>query len=625
MSASESGSPSKTDTVTFQLPRASSVAPFPRAKFETFISYLKIQSRDYGRIPFRLIGSQRYILDEMEKAIAEGMTTIVVLKSRQQGSTTLFIAIDMFYAFEHGGLLGTFILHEEKALAKWRATIDIFLETMPNQITVNGKKTKFKPRTEKHNRDILLFSNDSSFSYLIAGTQEERSGGLGRSQSSNYVHGTECAFYGNEDDIKAFKSSVSSIYEHRLQIWETTANGFNHFYDQYQSAKSSPTARAIFSGWWRDERCQFHVDDARFGHYGRDRLSRLERGRVRAVKERYDFDISMQQIAWYRAKLDEFSGDQSTMDAEFPFTEEDAFQSTGAKYFTSSVLTEVMREARRHPMQAYRYRMTRRWDDTTVQGPLSDRRAELKIWEHASKFGVYVVSCDPAYGSSDQADNNCVQVWRCYAECMVQVAEFCSRDYTTYQIAWVIAHLAGFYGKRDCRVIIEINGPGKAVFSELERTREYVREIPSGEDNFEVRNCLNNLRYFYYTRIDTVGGSDLAYHMVTTDDIKRMLMARFKDAVELNRMQIRSQGLIEEMRTLVNQDGAVAADGGKNDDRVMAAAMAHECWRKWLWSKLRGEGLTRAYSASVEERGGELPVDRVISNYLKRCNIEVPI
>src|SRR5713101_2761280 len=597
------------------------VAPFPLAKFNRYIKHLRIHSRDYGNIPFRMIGTQKYILAEIVKGLSEGITTFVILKGRQQGSTTLFLAIDFFYALAYPGILGTFILHEEKALGKWRAMIDMQLQSMP--VKLEGKR--FRPKVESHNRNLLLLENHSSFSYLIGGVQENSGGGLGRSMASNYVHATEVAMYANEDDLKAFKASISSIYAHRLQIWESTANGFNHFYDQYQLAKTSPASRAIFSGWWRDERRQFHVDDGRFGHYGRDRLSRLERGRVRAVKELYDFDVSMQQMAWYRFHLDnEKSGDQCTMDAEFPFTEEDAFQSTGAKYFTSPVLTEVMREARRHPMQAYRYRMTRRWDDTVVQGPLSDPRAELKIWEHASKFGVYVVSCDPAYGSSDQADNTCIQVWRCYAECMVQVAEFCSRDYATYQVAWVIAHLAGFYGKRDCRVIIEINGPGKAVFSELERTREYVREIPAGEDTFEVRNCLNNLRYFYYTRIDTVGGSDLAYHMVTTDDIKRMLMARFKDGVELNRIQVRSLGLVEEMRTLVNTDGSIAADGGKNDDRVMTAALAAECWRKWLWAKLRGEGLTRAYSASVEERGGELPVGRVVMNYLKRCNIELP-
>jgi hypothetical protein len=599
------------------------VAPFPRAKFERFLTHVKIQSRDYGRVSITLLGTQRYLLEEFEAGLKEGITTFVVLKGRQQGATTLFVLIDMFYAFEYPGLLGTFILHEESALDKWRASIEINLDSMPSTVSSGGKRLKFRPKTIKHNRNILLFSNDSSFSYLIAGTAENKAGGIGRSQAFNYVHSTETAMYGNEDDIKAFKSSISSIYAHRMQIWESTAHGFNHFYDQWLTAKSSHTMRAIFSGWWRDERCAFHVDDARFEHFGKDRLSVLEKGKVRAVKELYGYDISMQNMAWYRWKLeDEFSGDQVKMDEEFPFTEEDAFQSTGAKYFTTPVLNDCTREARRHPMQAYRYRMTRRWDEIEVF-PFNDARAELKIWEQASKFGIYVLACDPAYGSSDQADNTVIQVWRCYAECMVQVAEFASRDANTYQTAWIIAHLAGFYGKKDCRVILEINGPGKAVFSELEHVREYIREIPQNTDMFEVRNALNNMRYFYYTRIDTMD-SALAYHMLTTDDTKRMLMARFKDAIELHRMQPRSLALMEEMRTLVNNDGSIAADGGKNDDRVMTAALAHECWRKWLWQKLRGEGLTRAYSAEVEARGGEQPIDRLVINYLKKANIQVP-
>src|SRR5713101_4341593 len=212
----------------------------------------------------------------------------------------------------------------------------------------------------------------------------------------------------------------------------------------------------------------------------------------------------MQQMAWYRFHLDnEKSGDQCTMDAEFPFTEEDAFQSTGAKYFTSPVLTEVMREARRHPMQAYRYRMTRRWDDTVVQGPLSDPRAELKIWEHASKFGYYVVSCDPAYGSSDQADNTCIQVWRAFSERIVQVAEYCTSIYSTYQAAWIIAHLAGFYGQKDSRVIIEVNGPGLAVFNELKRVRDHLREMTPTSDNYSIKNCLIHMRDYYYQREDS--------------------------------------------------------------------------------------------------------------------------
>jgi hypothetical protein len=597
----------------------SKVAKFPLKKFKSYLKYLRIHSRDYGNIPFRMIGTQHYMLDQIVKGISEGITTFVILKGRQQGATTLFLAIDFFYALAYPGILGTFILHEEKALSKWRAMIDMQLQSMPFKI--NGKR--FRPKVESHNRNLLLLDNKSSFSYLIGGVHENSGGGLGRSMASNYVHGTEVAMYANEDDLKAFKASVSSIYEHRLQIWESTANGFNHFYDQCQSAKESKTVRFIFSGWWRDERNQFHVKDARFKLFApNNRLSQLERERVRAVKQQYGFDISLQQMAWYRWKMeDEFANDQTIMDQEFPFTEEDAFVSTGSKYFTAPVLTQLTRDAHKRPFQTYRYKMTRRWEDTDVYD-VADLRAELRVWEHSSKFGYYVVSCDPAYGSSDQADNNCIQVWRAFAERIVQVAEYCTSTFSTYQTAWVIAHLAGFYGQKDSRVILEINGPGKAVFGELQRVRDYLREMPPSSDNYDLKNCLRNMRDFYYQRIDSMSG-ELAYHLVMTDDIKRMLMARFKDAVELGRMQIRSLPLIEEMRRLVNKDGSIEADGGGNDDRAVTAAMAHECWRKWLQPMLIGMRMTQENAMKIDARGGVEPVDKLILNFMRRQNITV--
>src|SRR5216684_2517425 len=545
-------------------PQSAKVAPFPIAKFRKFLSYIKIMSKDYGRVSFNLLGSQKYILNEICRGLDEGITTFIILKGRQQGSTTLFMAIDFFYALNYPGLLGTFILHEEKALGKWRALIEMMLESMPPSIKVNGKRRKFRPNIVKHNRDLLLFSNGSSFAYLIGGVAENSGGGLGRSGASNYTHGTEVAFYANPDDLNAF-----------------------------------------------------HVDDTRFQAFApNNRLSPLERERVRAVRQQYGFEISLQQISWYRWKLeDEFANDQTIMDQEFPFTEEDAFQSTGSKYFTAPVLTQITRDAHRHPFQTYKYKFTRRWEDIDVYN-VSDLRAELRVWEHSSKFGYYVVSCDPAYGSSDQADNNCIQVWRAFSESMVQVAEYCTSEFSTYQTAWALAHLAGFYGQKDSRVILELNGPGKSVFSELQHVRDRLNQMSPTSDNFELRNCLKNMRDFYYQRIDTMSG-DLAYHIVTTDDIKRMLMARFKDAVELGRMHIRSLPLIEEMRRLVNNEGSISADGGGNDDRAVTAAMAHECWRKWLQPMLIGMRMTREKAMEIDGRGGDQPNDRLGFNYLR--------
>jgi len=613
------------DALHFKTSVSAAVAAFPREKYLKFIRHLKVQSRDFGLVPFRLLGSQRYTLDEVCKGLDDGITTFVILKSRQIGMTTFWISVDMFWAFEHKGLLGTFILHKEEARDEWRTAIEVFYDEIPAKVQVGSSRVKFRVRKVHHNRNILSFANGSRFRYLIAGTSENRKGGMGRSSASNFVHGTEVAFWGNQEDIKAFKSSVSSLYKHRMQVYESTANGFNHFYDTCEDAKKSPTIRFIFVGWWRDERMAFAAGDPRHAIYCEDKLTALERSRIREVRKVYGFDITKNQLAWYRWKLeDEFHGDQPMMDQEFPWTEDDAWQATGSQYFTTESLTAALKYAKEQPFKRYRYRFTRNWRDTQVAGAPTDPRAELRIWEDASKFGYYSVGCDPAYGSSDEADRNVICVWRCYADCIVQVAEYCSAVDSTYQTAWVLAHLAGFYGINEARTIIEINGPGKAVMQEVELVEQQLRELKTADDDYSLRNVLRNMRTFYYKKADSIGGGDMVKHYQTTSQLKPGLMARFKDSLELGRLVIRSVPLLEEMRRIVNDEGHIAAEGAHKDDRVMAAALAHENWQRWMWQRLRGMAHTRARVAMIEQAGGEKPLDKLMINYLRKHQIMVP-
>jgi len=469
------------------------VAPFPRERFIRFIQKLKVQSKDYGLVPFRMLGSQVYILDEIEKGLAEGVTTFVILKARQLGSSTFFLALDAFWAFEHKGLLGVFLTHKEESRDDFRAAVEVFFAETPKGFLV---------KYVRHNRNLLILKNGSKFRYLIAGTSENRKGGLGRSGSANFVHSTETAFYGNGDDLSEFRSQTSSLYPHRLQIYETTANGFNWFWDMWEQARKDPTKRAIFVGWWRDERNQLPLDHPFFAKYMPDGLQTamlpLERKRVREVRELYGAEISLQQVAWYRWHLEsEKDGDQSLMDQEYPWTEDDAFQATGSKFFTVEALTNCTREAKRYAFQAYRYKLTHKFEETRLQ-QTRDPRSPLRVWEEASKFGYYVLGCDPAYGSSDEADRTVISVWRCYSDAIVQVAEFCSAEPSTYQCAWVLAHLAGYYGLTWIMPILEITGPGQAVFDELEKVRKLTMEFkPDADTGYNIRNILANMRHYF--------------------------------------------------------------------------------------------------------------------------------
>jgi hypothetical protein len=116
----------------------------------------------------------------------------------------------------------------------------------------------------------------------------------------------------------------------------------------------------------------------------------------------------------------------------------------------------------------------------------------------------------------------------------------------------------------------------------------------------------------------------MVYQWKTTMELKRRMMNQMKNGIELQRMIPRSLPLCEEMRQIVNDEGTISAQGRAKDDRVMAAALAYQGWNNWVQPKVKAMGLTLAESDKIEQRGGTAPVDRLVTNFLKRVNISVP-
>ena len=192
--------------------------PFPREQFLQFLHKLRILTKDFGLVPMELLGTQTYVLDEICKGVDEGINTFLILKARQLGMSTFFLALDIFWAMRTPGLLASFATHEEKSKAQFRNILKVFFANLP--------KTH-KIRWDLENRDMVAFSNTSMIQYLVAGTKEKIKGGLGRSSANNYIHATEVAFWGSPDDLAELAATFSSHHPRRLWIEETTASGFN--------------------------------------------------------------------------------------------------------------------------------------------------------------------------------------------------------------------------------------------------------------------------------------------------------------------------------------------------------------------------------------------------------------
>lgn len=591
------------------------VEKFPKERFLKFVSKLSVQTKDYGLVELQLLGSQLYALDEMVKGMEEGVTTFVFLKARQLGISTLFLALDLFMAFEHEGLLGIFATHDEGSRDQFRNQIDVFMTTLPPSYKVNY---------ETNNRLMLVLKNSSMFRYLVAGTRTTTNK-LGRSGGCNFLHATEVAFWGSADDIKALGQTLSELYLHRMYIYESTANGFNHFYDMWEIAKESPAQKAIFIGWWRDERNEFSANHPLYLKYmpkgTKTPITPLERKRVREVKRQYGYDITAGQLAWYRFHLEtKCGGDQSAMDQEMPWTEEDAFIATGSTFFPANILTEQLRSAKKSLCMPMIIRLTERFEETRLVS-CNIEKADLKIWSKPVPGGKYVLGADPSHGISGDSDNASISIFRCYADGIEQVAEYASPTCAPFQFAWTLAFLCGLY--KDVYYVLEMNGPGVAARDEMVQLRQKLATFAPGADD-DFRNCLRHMKDFLYRRADSMA-SNVLLQWQTTPNTRDQLLHKFRIGMETDRVQIKSLFALEEARFMVmEQDGYIGAPPSKHDDRVFAGAMAYWGWDKGVRGAMQAAGLTRAKVMENDKNGGANPIDNLVNRFLKNANISVP-
>lgn len=225
----------------------------------------------------------------------------------------------------------------------------------------------------------------------------------------------------------------------------------------------------------------------------------------------------------------------------------------------------------------------------------------LKVWEPPEAGGVYVIGVDPSGGGGGESDDHAIEVLRCYADRVVQVAEFRTNKPLTYQLAWVLAHLAGAY--RDHIANLEVTGVGAAVLPEVRNLRQLAeRGILQGEPGSEnILNMIGAVRWFLYKRPDTLGGAGNVIAWKANADNKHQVYSELRDSLMLRRIEIRSPTLIAQMQSIIEDEGWIGAgpDTGENDDCVSALVLAHHAWIEWrrpglvarnhTWDRVKGE------------------------------------
>jgi hypothetical protein len=323
-------------------------------------------------------------------------------------------------------------------------------------------------------------------------------------------------------------------------------------------------------------------------------------------------------MAWWRWKMYEGIKDDALMYQEFPPTEDYAFVMTGTSFFSHTRCTEAAKLSKKTECDHYRYSFGQLFQDTEVLRS-TERLGTLKVYEEPIDSAYYVIGADPAYGSSDWADRFCIQVFRCYADGLDQVAEFATSELNTYQFAWVIAHLAGAY--KNSTLNLEVNGPGQAVINELRNLKRLASSM-GGATGRDLMDVLGSMQNYIWRRNDTLGGLSNSIGYLTTSNSKERMLQYMKDYFERGMMSILSMDTLEEMKGIVREQGFIGAPGRGKDDRVIATALVAVAYAEQIQPRLIAQKITRAVSAAQESYSPEqIAVGRNVSDYLKRIGM----
>ena len=286
----------------------------------------EIVAKPYLLIPiaFYIVDKKRntvpFFFNEVQEDFIEKLETLgtnkpfFILKGRQQGFTSVITAIQLSFAIVRKNFSGfTMADRSDNTQAIFNDKARVVYDRLPSEL---------KPSEKFNSRNELFFDKLNS-SWRIATATDQ----VGRSRTLNFVHFSEVAFY--DCDLAALQAGIGeAITAGAIQVYETTANGFNQAKDLWDSE----TCHNLFYEWWKSPEYR----STEYDYLETEDAWLIERKRVLEEK-----GCDKEQITWYCKKYDSYL-DKNTIKQEYPITPTEAFVSSGDCVFDKEAINNQL-------------------------------------------------------------------------------------------------------------------------------------------------------------------------------------------------------------------------------------------------------------------------------------------
>lgn len=514
-------------------------------------NFLYIRNKNAELVKFKPNKPQKRLRDTIERLRKQGKPVrIIILKARQMGFST-YTEADCFHQTVTNKMFSsTIIAHEEQASQNLYNMFKRYFENLPDAL---------RPMRKRNNAKELLFENPTTDDL-----EKRRNPGLqstvkvatakntatGRSQTINYLHASEVAFW---DNPKETFTGLLQCVPHSAKstvIMESTANGVgDYFYDMWNNAVAGKNEFVpLFFAWFEMDEYSlpFETEEEKEEFIKEVNYEFKDEEGNTVHTEEYelmqDFGVSYEQLKWRRWCIsNNCNCDVEQFHQEYPSTPEEAFIASGRPRFNIGVLKQYRRQAKEGDIGRLEYSGNR-----VVFSP--DPNGDVEIWKYPEEGKHYCIGADVAEGL----------ITGDYSVCYVGDDNFdiCLRYRTHID--------PDLFGR------------------ELVKIAKYYNEAYIGCENnnhgLTTLKAIQNEEYwniFFTKTYDKI--ADTVTQKIgwsTTPRTKPLMINKLAEFIRNKWIGIKDKILIQEMFTYVIDDkGSTNAQDGCHDDTVMALAI----------------------------------------------------
>lgn len=514
-------------------------------------SFLKIRTKEGELKNFIPNQPQKKLRDTIAELRANKKPVrIIILKARQMGFST-YTEADCFHQTVTNKMYNsTIIAHEEQASQNLYNMFKRYYENLPDALT---------PMRKRNNAKELLFENPTADDI-----EKRRNPGLqstvkvatakntatGRSQTINYLHASEVAFWDNPKETFTGLLQCVPRTANSTVIMESTANGVgDYFYDMWQNAVAGKNQFIpLFFPWFDmlDYTIPFESEEEKKKFIEEVEYTfKDQEGRTIYTEEKeimIDHGVTYEQLNWRRWCIaNNCGGDVDQFHQEYPCTPDEAFIASGRPRFNASVLKQYRRNCEKGEVGRLEYSGSQ-----VVFTP--DVNGDIEIWKKPEKNKYYCIGADVAEG-------------------------LITGDFSV-----------GYVGDEDFNICLRYrNHIDPDLFgAELVKIAKYYNDAYIGcENNNHGLTTLKSIQAQEYWNIFFTKTYDKIADTIsqkvgwsTNNKTKPLMINKMAEFIRNKWLGIKDSILIQECFTYVIDDkGATNAQEGCHDDTVMACAI----------------------------------------------------